>query len=83
MKMIFMDCNWQVDKLPGGLQIGIADRPTKVEVVVPFGDTAVPDLIRAIVQNSNLTDDQKRELAPLFNGGIFLPGQDFKAGPQG
>lgn len=83
MKIELGNCNFGVANVPAGAVFNFQDVETKILVQVPFGQDHVPNLIKAVVESGCLTESQKRELAPLFNGGIFLPGEDFKEGPQG
>ena len=49
---------------------------------IPFEMKHASEIIKALA--GMLSEEQRRELAPLFNGGLYLPdGSDFKQGPQG
>jgi len=68
-----------------GMVMVFQDEKSGISVNVPSEMAAAPQLIKALA--SMITPDQKKELAPLFNGGLYLPGDgvppNFKAGPQG
>ena len=53
---------------------------------IPFEMKLAEDIIKALA--GMISEEAKRELAPLFNGGLYLPNGDalkdkFKPGPQG
>ena len=85
MKIELGGCTFGISEVPGGQGafLSFQDTETQIFVVVPFATPNLSDLIRAIVQSGGMSEEQKRELAPLFNGGIFLPGEGFEKGPQG
>jgi hypothetical protein len=79
----FGNCQWGTNPIDKGVTINLQDRDSKIIVTVPFTDQGLEQLVTEIAQKG-LTDEQKRKLAPLFNGGIILPGtDDFTPGPQG
>jgi hypothetical protein len=83
MKITLGDCSWGLDQFPNGVVMNFQDKASNIVVGIPFGSRSLPHLIRELATNGGLSEEEKRELAPLFTGGIFLPGQDFKQGPQG
>ena len=73
---------WGTNAIEGGIQINIKPEPNQeIYYHIPFTHDALKDLVKEAAEQ--LSEEHKRELASLFNGGIFLPGQDFQQGPQG
>jgi len=83
IRIIFTQCNWGTDAIEGGIQINLLDTSSQIMAHAPFQGDSLAKLVSEIAEKG-LTPEQKRELAPLFNGGIIMPGPgDFDAGPQG
>ena len=73
---------WGTNPIEDGIRINIAVHENHI-VFVPFTKDALVQLVEHIAKEG-LTSEQRRQLAPLFTGGIVLPGdEDFKPGPQG
>jgi hypothetical protein len=83
VKIELTNCTFGVQKVEKGAYFHFLDSDSPILIQIPFGQDNIPGLIEAIIKANALTETQKRELAPLFNGGLFLPGEDFKEGPQG
>ena len=78
---------WGTDALPdGSLQLNVKDEQSGVTVTIHFPNPALEQLVREVAEKG-LDQEARRNLAPLFNGGIFLPDKPvppgFEAGPQG
>jgi hypothetical protein len=84
LRIIFQSVAWGTDPIDDGIQINLLDKESNILAQVPFTGESVSGLIKEIAEKGSLTADQKRELAPLFMGGLVLPTDgDFKPGPQG
>lgn len=84
MKLELTNCNYGIVEIPGkGAYINFQDPEVPIMISVPFATPNLSDFIKSIVEHAGMSEEQKRELAPLFNGGIFLPGDGFKEGNQG
>lgn len=85
MRLALTSFKWGIDPADNGAVINAIDPECNILIQLPFTEQALPDLISALA--TRLTEDQKRELSPLFlSSGIQLPGRDFPAsepGPQG
>lgn len=100
IKMTLVNCKWGTSQLGDdgspeakGIQINLLDEQAGILVEVPFTGDSRKALIAHIA--ASLTDEDKKELSPLFDtNDIALPGRDFdpsqitpdgapKQGPQG
>lgn len=73
---------WGTSEFPEGRRINMHEPESGAIISCPFAGDALAKLVRELSQA--LSDEQKRELAPLFTSGIIIPnGQNFQAGPQG
>jgi hypothetical protein len=81
IRLSFSGCKWGNDAIDNGIQINLLDEKSGIIAHIPFQGEALVELMKNA--SGQLTEEQKRELAPYFNGGIFLPGDGFEPGPQG
>lgn len=64
-----------------GCRINFLSQESGMLITVPLPQEIIPALVKDMVRH--LTEDQKRELAPLMNGGVIMPPPNFKPGGQG
>ena len=88
IRMSFANCKWGIDPVipeegapAQGIQINLFDEASQILAQIPFSGDSFPALIAQASQH--LTDEQKKDLAPLFEtSGIVLPGPG-ALGPDG
>jgi hypothetical protein len=76
IRVILTGVNWGVDPIEEGRQINLLDPESKIMYHVPFTADSLVKLIAELAKG--LDSEQRRALMPVFNGGIELPGRDFK-----
>ena len=91
IEITYSGVKWGIDKIEDHVRINLIDEQAGTIAHVPFSSEALAELIK--LSSKHLTNDQKKELAPLFMGGLELPGRDFnpfdldnldsEKGPQG
>jgi len=91
IRHIIENVKWGVDPVQApdgqsGVQINLFDEQSQHVYHVPFGGDSLKALVIALAEHLN--ENQRREVAPVLNGGIYVPGRDFdptniKPGPQG
>lgn len=69
-----------------GVQLNLMDSQSGILVHVPFTGEPLAKLVAELAKG--LTEEQRREAAPSFNGGVILPSDGrlppgWEKGPQG
>jgi hypothetical protein len=89
-RTIYTGVKWGVDPVEDGAQINLFDEAGGEFVHIPFTGESLRDLIGRLAPH--LSQEHRSQIAPLFNGGVYLPGRDFDPdsvlrppgdGPQG
>lgn len=75
----YENVRWGVNEIPGvenACTITLLDQGSGSIVEIPFGGDPLAELIGRLI--TFISEDHKRELVPMLNGGIHLPDKDFK-----